>query len=59
MEGYGDRAYDKLRRRAWEADQRTVIDGNRDRAHWQRGGKILWKRTGRTGGDTATLYLDR
>lgn len=58
MEGYGDRACDEVRRRAREADQRTVIDGNRDRGHWQRVGKILWDRTGRTGLDTATRYLE-
>jgi len=59
MKGYGDRAYEEVRRRAREADQQTVIDGNRDRGHWQRVSKILWKRTGRTGLDTATRYLER
>jgi len=59
MEGYGDRAYDEMRRRVREADQRTVIDGNRDRGHWQRVGGIIARRSGKTGLDTATRYLER
>lgn len=58
MKGYGDSAYDEVRRRAREADQLTVLDGNRDCDHWRRVGKIIWKRTGRTGLDTATRYLE-
>lgn len=59
MDSYGDNACDEVRRRVPEADLLTVLDGNRNCDHWRRVGKIIWKRTSRTGLDTATRYLGR
>jgi len=59
MQRYGDLAYEEVRRRAREADQKTVLDGNRPPGHWARVGKIIAERTGRDFVDTATRYLER
>lgn len=59
MQRFGDLAYDEVRRRAREAEQQNVLDGNRPKGHWARVGKIIAERTGRDFVDTATRCLDR
>jgi hypothetical protein len=55
--GFGDCAYDEARRRTDEADSGAILDGNRPDGHWRAVKRVLSKRLGRDGLDTATRYL--
>jgi hypothetical protein len=54
---FGDSAYGKARRRAREARQGAIIDGNRSADHWDCVRMIIGRKTGRDSLDTATRYL--
>ena len=54
---FGDSAYDEARRRAREARQGAVVDGNRIDDHWDRVRRAIGRTTGRAGLDTATRFL--
>lgn len=58
MRGFKEFAHEEARRRAREAEQHAVIDGNRPRGHWDRVRNLISRRTGRDGLDTATRYLE-
>jgi hypothetical protein len=56
---FGASAYGEARRRAREASQDEVIDGNRPLGHWDRVRRVIGRKIGRDGFDTATRYLTR
>lgn len=56
---FGEAAYYEARSRALEARRQAVIDGNRPDEHWDRVRRIIGRKTGRDGLDTATRYLTR
>jgi hypothetical protein len=53
---FGDGAYAEARKRAREARESAVVDGNRSKGHWDRVRAIIARETGRDGLDTATRY---
>lgn len=55
---FGDGAYGEARHRAWEIRQGSTFDENRPEGHWDRVRRIIGRKTGRGGLDTATRYLD-
>lgn len=59
MANLGPAAYYEARSRAFEARRRAIIDGNRPDQHWDLVRRIIGRRTGHDGLDTATRYLTR
>ena len=54
---HGEAAYGEARERARQSRQGKIVDGNRPEGHWDRVRRIIGRKTGRDGVDTATRYL--